>query len=99
VLGESAGRVGALGRVAKRTETKRRIEAKRLVEGAPVGGKRLVSIRFSTEFILSLSKGSEATQPALTLQPVKDLRHSVLDGDAVFSGKTGGGGEDTVDDK
>ena len=79
MLGESAGRVGALGRVAKRTETKRRIEAKRLVEGAPVGGKRWVSIRFSTEFILSPSKGSEATQqPALTLQPVKDLRHGVL---------------------
>ena len=35
----SAGRVGA----------KRRIEAKRLVEGAPVGGKRLVSIRYATQ--------------------------------------------------
>ena len=53
------------------------IETKRLVEGALVGGKRLVPIRFSTEFILSLSKGSEATQPALTLQPWGTARESV----------------------
>jgi hypothetical protein len=70
----SAGRVGA----------KRRIEAKRLVEGAPIGGKRLVygvTVSRCASPLRSeatLRQAQDGVQPALTLQLVKDLRYGVL---------------------
>jgi len=61
-----------LDKSAGRVGAKRRIEAERLVE--------VLLLAENAWFRYASALRFEATQTALALQPVKDLRHDILDG-------------------